>query len=268
MTRHTTTAGVIDAIAEALTARPADTHLLVLLDFEAALCDPTDLERLVPHRRGLVARLANEPHTSVAITGTRPVSDLRARVGLGEPVVYVGLQGLQISGRGIEFVHPSSADSSGLLTHIARSLEALTNEIPGVRFENHGSSVTLDIREATPEAVDRAEETLYRVASSHFEDGLLRAYRGASTIDVLPALAWNEADAISTLRTELGREDGRGLWPFCVVDDVRGACLFQAIGSDGLCVAVGDRPARAVHRLRNASDVDVLLRRVLGAAAR
>lgn len=132
-----------------------------------------------------------------------------------------------------------------------------------MRLEHHGLAVTLDVREATPEVADRAEETLYRVAASHFESDLLRAYRGSSTIDVLPAIPWDEADAVSTLRTELRRIGGREVWPLCVADDIRGASLFQSIGSNGVCVAVGDRPARAAHRLSTAADVDVLLRRIL-----
>lgn len=255
--------GHIDAILAAIAARPSAHHVLLVVDFASALIDPGTPDRLAPRRRALLARLAHQPDTSVVVTSWRPVVDLTRRVGLSDPVLYMGLRGLEVTGQGIAFAHAGTTESVGLVSRIARSLAALTVDLPGVSLEHHGASLTMHLGDATAAEADRAEEALDRVAAPHFADNLLRPHRTARAIEILPSSSWDEADALALVRTELGRVRDRPVWPVCVVDDVRGASLFRAVDSDGVSVAVGDRPARALFRLRDAASVERLVRRLL-----
>jgi trehalose-phosphatase len=255
-----------DAIDAAIAARPSGHHLLLVLDFASALIDPDAPDRLAPRRRAILARLAHQPDTSVAVSSWRPLVDVTCRVGLSAPVLYVGLRGLEVAGQGIAFAHAATTESVGLVARIARSLSALTADLQGVTLEHHGPSLTLHLGDATPAAADLAEEALDRVAASHVANDLLRPHRTARAIEVLPSSSWDEADALALLRTELGQVHARPVWPVCIADDVRGARLFQAVEAAGVSVAVGDRPGRASFRLRDADGVERLLRRLLGDA--
>ena len=93
-----------------VTGRPADTALVLLLDFDGTLAefnpDPAAPE-LTPERWELL-----EPHqpraaaSSLGIVSGRRLDDLRARTRLPDHVYHAGLHGLEIEIDGDRTTHP------------------------------------------------------------------------------------------------------------------------------------------------------------------
>ncbi len=229
---------VTDLVADAIAARPESHLLLLFLEFDAALCDSGDAPtHIAPHRRALLALLANQPDTLVAVLGTARAADLAHRVGVGDPVIYLGLRGLEISGHGLDALHPDVASSAGLIGRLARALAALTDPLPGVRLEDHELALTLHVRDASEADADLAEDALYRVAESQIAEKIVRCYRAAEAFELVPCVGSDEGDACASLVDALARCHERPVWPVCVADDVRGDSMFDVVASTGLSVA-------------------------------
>lgn len=254
------------SVADALGAPPGHA-VLWLLDFDAALRDPASSStRIPPHRRALLALLANRPATVLAIAGGRGVSELAGAVGLGEPVVYLGYFGLEIKGQGLDSVHPDAHRSSRMFARMARRLRRLTDALPGVRVECHRLGLTLHVGEASEEDADRAEDALNRVAERYVSEHRVRCFRGAEAFELLPVVGAGEVEIHRRLIAELAERQGVPIWTICIGDHIRSGGWFEAVGDAGISVAVGSRPSRATYRVDRADDVDDLLRQALAGA--
>ncbi len=247
---------------EAVGRRPAGRRLLLLSDFDGTLCEfrpAPESVYLDRARRDLLDALARRPGVTVGLVSGRRLEDLRARAGLEAPVYYAGLHGLEIAGAGASFVHERVAETRGLLQVLARALDAHLSALDGVRLENKDLSVAVHTRLASPAHRAEARRIVERVVGPHLARRTFRMLPGSAVIEILPNIPWTKGHAVRWIRADVERRHGPA-WPVYLGDDVTDEDAFEAIGSSGLTIVVGDRESAAAMRLSGPPAVEAWLR--------
>lgn len=241
---------------------------LLLFDYDGTLCDfapAPDRAFISLDVRRLLARLADRPNVTVGIVSGRELEDVRTRVGLGAPLVYAGLHGMQIEAEEERFEHPLLAESEALMQEFVAELTEAVDGIPGVLVEPKTAAVTLHWRQAEAEGTVRARAALDRLTAPLVADGRVRLLPGSAICEVLPTIPWNKGDAVDWLREHVGELAGRPPWTLFVGDDLTDENAFRALEGSGLTVLVGERKSLAQGRLDSPADVHVLLRQLVEA---
>lgn len=255
----------LSAIARALSLKPVEARLLLLLDFDGTLVeladDPAAVE-LPTARRDLLRRLACRPDLTVGFISGRRLADLRMRVGLGNAAYYAGLHGLEIEGPEIQFLHSQAANTRALIERLRRSFIDATKDLASVRVENKELTVAMHVRGAGAGAQRQAELSFRKIAEPHLDAGTLRLLHGHQVFELLPGVAWTKGDAVLRIKAGVERHYGQAAWLVYVGDDVTDEDAFRAVGADGMTIAVGDRPASAAFRLPNPDAVERFLLQV------
>lgn len=224
---------------------------LLLFDYDGTLCDfapAPDRAFISRDVRRLLARLGERPNVTVGIVSGRELDDVRTRVGLGAPLVYAGLHGMQIEADEVTFEHPLIAESEALMQEFVDELIEAVKDVPGVIVEPKTAAVTLHWRQADAEGTVRA-----------------RLLPGSAICEVLPTIPWNKGDAVDWLREFVGEREGLPPWTLFVGDDLTDENAFRALQGSGLTVLVGERRSLAQGRLDSPADVHELLRQLVEA---
>jgi trehalose 6-phosphate phosphatase len=256
----------LSAIGRALSQRPAEARLLLLMDFDGTLvelADDPDAVELSTARRDLLQCLARRPALTMGVISGRRLADLRMRVGAGNAIFYAGLHGLEIEGPGMQFLHSQAANTRALIQRIGGSLIDATKDLAGVRVENKELTVAMHVRGAASAAQRQAELSFREIAEPHLKAGTLRLLHGDRVFELLPAVAWTKGAAILHIKAEVERQYRQAAWLIYVGDDVTDEDAFRAVGTKGMTIAVGDRPAPAAFRLPNPDAVEYFLQLTL-----
>ena len=209
--------------------------LSVFLDFDGTLVplveDPDEARLGVP-MRDLLKVLASRAGVLTAIVSGRALSDLQTRVGVAG-IVYAGNHGLEISGKGLRFMEPFSADRQGLLRQISECLTESLSNIPGVRVEYKGLTASVHHRQAPAEArpdIERIVTTVVAPGVSPFH-----LNQGKMVLEIVPRAAWNKGAAVCWINSRLA---GPGALSVYVGDDQTDETAFRQL-SEGITVCVG-----------------------------
>jgi trehalose 6-phosphate phosphatase len=252
-------AAVVSALAD---ASPA--HALLLFDFDGTLCElaPTpDVSRLPDRRRTLLAALAARVGVTIGVVSGRRLADVRSRVGLGPPLYFAGLHGMEIEGGGEHFVHDGVHAAQGVIHDFRQRLERAVAGLTGVVVEDKALSFVLHTRQAAPAVRAAAREALSTLLERPRREGLVRLQHGDEMCEVLPNVPWSKGDAVRWIeRSVRGHRHVPPLTMY-VGDDLTDEHAFRAIGDRGLSVVVGHRqPSAARFRLPSPDAVEALLR--------
>ncbi|MCL4812681.1 MAG: trehalose-phosphatase [Vicinamibacteraceae bacterium] len=241
---------------------------LLLFDYDGTLCDfapAPDRAFISRDVRRLLARLGERPNVTVGIVSGRELDDVRTRVGLGAPLVYAGLHGMQIEADEVTFEHPLIAESEALMQEFVDELIEAVKDVPGVIVEPKTAAVTLHWRQADAEGTVRARTALDKLTAPLVADGRVRLLPGSAICEVLPTIPWNKGDAVDWLREFVGEREGLPPWTLFVGDDLTDENAFRALQGSGLTVLVGERRSLAQGRLDSPADVHELLRQLVEA---
>jgi trehalose-phosphatase len=255
----------LSALTSALSLRPAETRLLVLTDFDGTLVelaqDPDSVE-LSTGRRDLVRTLARQPDLTLGVVSGRRLADVRLKVGVEGGIYYAGLHGLEIEGPGIHFLHSQTAGTRALIQRLGRRLIDATKDLVGVRVENKELTLAMHVRGAASAAEQRAEDIFREIAGPYIDTGTLRILCGDAVFELLPGFSWTRGDAVLRIKAEVERRYRRESWLIYLGDDVTDDDAFGAVGTGGMTIAVGDRPATAAFRLPDPDAVERFLRQL------
>jgi trehalose 6-phosphate phosphatase len=224
---------------------------LLVLDFDgtlAEIADHPELATLTPGSREVIGRLAKRPDFVVVICSGRSIADVRHRADI-EEVIYAGNHGLEIDGRGIEFLAPDAAAIKRDLAMIAFELRIALATTRGTEVEDKGLSIAVHYRRARRADIAFIGQTVQRIARTRtrFDIGL-----GKMVFEVRPRDGWNKGKAASWIRARVGCD--RGL-PIVIGDDFTDEDMFAQL-SDGVTIRVGlDAPTCARHRLHSPPEV-------------
>jgi trehalose-phosphatase len=238
-------------------------HLLLLFDFDGTLAEfapSPEAARLTAVRRGLVAQLASRPLTTVGVVSGRRLDDVRDKVGLGPPVYFAGLHGMEIEGDGERFFHEGLRSGRAFVQEFRQRLEAFVSQLAGVMVEDKEYSVVLHWRQAAPTVKTEAAQRLSMLSDEPRRTRRIRLQHGHEMCEVLPNVSWNKGDAVRWIeRTVLARQHGE-LRTMYVGDDLTDEAAFEAIAGRGIGVLVGQRQSTARFALPDPPAVEALLR--------
>jgi trehalose-phosphatase len=208
--------------------------LLLFLDFDGTLAPiaPTPPQAMMPEEtRILVAELSQTPGVTVAVMTGRAIKDAREKMRLGN-LIYAGNHGMEISGGGIEYVHPEAealrSELNSAASALARSLEA----IEGVEVEDKGLTASVHYRGAAASERERILHAVEEALERH--DGRLCLTQGRMVFEIRPFVEWNKGAAAAWLRSRIHRD----ALPVCVGDDATDEDAFRVL-ADGVTVKVG-----------------------------
>jgi trehalose 6-phosphate phosphatase len=221
-------------------ARDAAGMLLVGLDFDGTLAPivPVPDDAAMPHATlSVLERLGRRADTRIAIVSGRSLADLRTRVPLAA-VHFAGNHGLEISGPGVERMHPDAAAARPRLQQIAHELRTALPQLAGVIVEDKGVTLSVHYRMVHDDAdAERVRSAVHDVAAG---DGVVLT-EGKKVVEIRPDVDWHKGRAFAFLRETLEQEHGRAPAIF-IGDDRTDEDAFRTLGDTDCSIVVGNPP--------------------------
>ncbi|MDA0263427.1 MAG: trehalose-phosphatase [Chloroflexi bacterium] len=241
----------------------AASHVLLLFDYDGTLTPIVarpEMALLPQDTRRLLAELAGMDRFTVGVVSGREMADVAEKVGI-PGLVYAGNHGLEMTGCGMDFVHPEAAAFEASVAEVSGLLREGLAGVPGVEVDNKRLTLSVHFRNAAESSADQVDRTVVTIAAPYVESGMMRITRGKKVVEVRPNLDWGKGKAIQKIRRDLG--DG-GDSPFTMFfgddqTDEEGFAVVQEAG--GLAVFIG-RPREqtlALHQLESPTEVAQVL---------
>jgi trehalose-phosphatase len=231
-------------------------HILLLLDYDGTLtpiAERPELADLSAGTRRLLETLAGKRSLALAIISGRALGDLKQKVGVGD-IIYAGNHGLEIEGRGVNFVSPEAEEARPLLRQLHGELTRALGAIKGVLVEDKGLTLSVHYRQVAAEESAEVGSIFERVTGDAARLGKIGITSGKKVYEVRPAVAWDKGNVVKML---IGKESGT--LPMYLGDDLTDEDGFQAIGNyeGGMSVFVGeeDHATSARYFLKSPDEV-------------
>ena len=133
--------------------------VLLLSDFDGTLTpivERPELAVLAPEVRQTLLDLAGHEKFILGVVSGRSLRDLQDKVGV-PGVIYAGNHGLELSGPGLEYVHPNADGMRQIQTEVFEILKNELGHFPGVVLENKGLSLSVHYRVAPDASVGQIQ---------------------------------------------------------------------------------------------------------------
>ena len=239
---------------------------LLLFDFDGTLSPIAarpDLAVLPAETRDLLLEAQLDNRYVLGIVSGRSLVDLRDRVGL-DGLIYAGNHGLEIQGKGLDFLHP---EASCLMEEMGRIYQELELELelgsyPGVLGENKGLSLSFHYRLTPLEIVPQVEEMFHKTVAAAADSGLVKVTRGKQVLEVRPNLDWGKGRAISQIQAAHAEAQLTAFFGDDLTDE-DGFAAVQQTGGMAVLVGPPGQPTRAEYRLDSPLEVAETLRLLL-----
>jgi alpha,alpha-trehalase len=235
-----------------------------MLDYDGTLSPiaprPEDA-LLPPATRDVLAALGARWQT--AIISGRGLANLREMVGLGE-IIYVGNHGLEIEGpAGSGMRRNLAEDFAPDVAAAGAELKTALDDVDGSLVEDKRYSLSVHYRLVVPEQVPAVEAAVDAAVAGHPR---LEKRNGKKVFELRPKLEWDKGKAVRWLLQVID-DDGAGMLPIYVGDDLTDEDAFRELVEDGVGVLVSEEPREtaATHRLRDTEEVRRFLARLAGA---
>ena len=235
-------------------------RVLLLFDYDGTLTPIVarpEAASLSDETRQMLSDLAGMNRFVVGVVSGRSLGDLEAMVAV-PGLVYAGNHGLEMKGKGMDFVHPEAPAFEASLAESARLLERELSDVPGIMVDNKRLTLTVHFRNAPDSYAAQVDSTVMAVTAPYVAAGQLKITRGKKVVEVRPNLDWGKGKAIEKIREYCGDSP----LPMFFGDDQTDEEGFAVVqDSGGLAVFVG--PARestlALHRLDTPAEVAQVL---------
>ena len=231
-------------------------QVLLALDYDGTLSpivDRPELALLPAQTRDSLIQLNRNEKYLVGVVSTRGLEDVRTRVGI-EGLIYAGNRGLEISGGGMDFVHPEAQLLKEKVDQALGILEQGLAHFNGVMVEPKGLSLTVHYRLAPEESLEAVKEAVDQMVSPFLESGALSLSTGKMAIDILPAVAWGKGDTIRKIGAALPQTSLSLYFGDDLVDE-DGFTAVQATGGLGVFVGPARAATAALYRVDSPQEV-------------
>ena len=256
----------VERVIASWQSRPHDARPLVLLDFDGTLAefelDPASVT-LTPARQILLQDLSRRADLSAGVISGRRISDLRERVPTAPSMFFAGLHGLEIEGPGLKFVHKSIAFAAPGISALAKELRRAIKPLPGVFVEDKTYAIVLHVRGASKADRLHAITRFNALSEPLLSEGTVRLQPGDHVLELLPNVEWAKGEAVRAIMRHVETDTREAVWPVYIGDDRTDEDAFDEIGTNGLTIAVGRRPAGAAFQIDDARAVECFLRAIV-----
>ena len=236
-------------------------QVLLALDYDGTLSpivDRPELAVLPAQTKDSLIHLNRNEKYLVGVISTRALEDVQSRVGI-EGLIYAGNRGLEISGGGIDFVHPEALRLKESVNQASSQLEKGLEHFNGVIVEHKGLSLTVHYRLAPDGSLEAVKEAVDAVVSPFVKSGALRLSTGKMAIEILPGVSWGKGDAIRKIRAALPQSSLPLYFGDDLVDE-DGFTAVQAAGGFGVFVGPARVATAALYRVDSPQEVAETLR--------
>lgn len=251
MTRPLRFSDIQDAVADA----PA---ILIATDFDGTICSLADRPDSVETPSRAIAtlkRLAARRGIVLAVLSGRSLRDVRSRLEID--AICSGNHGLEIGGRGFDFVHPEAARLAPKLRQMCGAIEDAIAPWPEAWIEDKHLTATVHMRGCPTDQWMAIRDAIRSVVRPVDDVFFLR--NGRAAFEIAPRTGWDKGSAVRYIERELQLEDALIL---CVGDDETDESMFRSV-PDGITVRVapnGDSDAQ--YSLENSAAVLDLFERI------
>lgn len=247
----------------------AASHILLLSDYDGTLTPIVSRPEeaiLSSAVRDKLKALAGRSGFSVGIISGRPISEVKALVGL-DGVYYAGNHGLEIEGPALDFIHPIAKIAQLEMKRLARQLSAGLADIQGIIVEDKGLSLSVHYR-LVKEKEEKVAADIFRwITSPLTSKGKVRLTSGKKVWEVRPPIDWNKGKAVETIRRGLEAIiNGKQMHLIYLGDDTTDEDAFRVVNyPDGYSIFVGrENPSsQASYFLNSPAEVESFLSRLL-----
>jgi trehalose-phosphatase len=255
---------MVREVLAAIHARPPQVRLVVLSDFDGTLAsfdvDP-EAPQLSDETKQVLEALAAREDVTVGLVSGRRIDDLDRRTQLPPHVYLAGLHGLEIRHDAVKWRHPDLVDSRDLADQVAAAINDAVGNVPGVKLEHKGVSVTIHVRAVKMRLREDVLRTAMDSARPWIDSGAFKTLDASEAVELLPNIAWTKGDAVRWIVDDIERRARESAWCVFFGDDVTDEDAFRAVDR-GLAVVVGRRPSLARLRLNSPADVAAVLAHV------
>jgi trehalose 6-phosphate phosphatase len=221
-----------------LTARLAGKRLAVFLDYDGTLTPIVDRpedalisESMRDAVHGLAARC------TVCVVSGRDRQVVQQLMGVDDLVV-AGSHGFDIwSPEGGRIEREEGVEFEELLGQVTSRLRDEVGSLEGVLIEPKRSSVALHYRLVAEAERTRIDALVEALLAEHPDE--LKVTPGKMVYEIQPKLDWDKGKAVLYLLEALGL-DGDDVMPLYVGDDITDEHAFEALGTRGIGILVGD----------------------------
>lgn len=256
----------VERVVAAWQARPHDARPLILMDFDGTLAefdlDPGTIN-LTPSRQILLQTLSRRADLSAGLVSGRRVADLRERIPAAATMFLAGLHGLEIEGPGLKFAHKGVALAAPGISLLSKDLRRAVKPLPGVFVEDKTYSIVLHVRGASKADRLHAITRFNALSEPLLAEGTVRLQPGDHVLELLPNVDWAKGDAVRAIIRHVETDTKETVWPVYIGDDATDEDAFEEIGTNGLTVAVGKRPAGASFQIDDPAAVECFLKAIL-----
>ena len=195
----------------------------------------------------------------IAVLSGRDLDDIRHRVDIGR-IVYAGSHGFDIAGpRGLR-----KQVATELVPIIDAAEKELNEKLAGVRgvmLERKRFSIAAHYRQAHESDTIKVQRAANEVEAHYCK---LRLLPGKKVYELQPDVHWDKGRAVVWILESLV-EDGRGVFPIYIGDDLTDEDAFHAIRERGIGIVVSEQPCwtAARYMLRDPAEVERFLRELV-----
>jgi trehalose-phosphatase len=237
-----------------------DRSLAIFLDFDGTLTpivSRPDEAVLMDSTRAMLRTLAAK--MPVAILSGRELKDVRNRVDI-DGIVYAGSHGFDIAGpRGLQW--RDATKFLPALDFAEKELREKLDGIAGTLIERKRFSIAVHFRNVNESDFPELERGVSEIATRHRE---LRRIDGKKVYELLPNIDWDKGKAVLWLLEKLNLERPNAR-PIYIGDDRTDEDAFHALERRGIGILVSEepRPTAASYSLRDPSEVESFLRKLV-----
>jgi trehalose-phosphatase len=179
-------------------------RILLFLDFDGTLApivpNPGDA-RLPETTLAALRTLSEDDGITLVFVSGRSLADLQRRVGVAG-AIYAGNHGLEIEGRGIDFVHNEAAPAGPAMRAIEQELRVALAGIPGILIENKGPTLSVHYRRVPVDDFARVANAVQQVQGLHSDS--VDQTVGRKVFEFRPRTGWDKGAAAKWIRERVG----------------------------------------------------------------
>ncbi len=218
-------------------------RVYLFLDYDGTLAPIVEKpsQATVPRKTmRLLEALAENQNFKIAVISGRAVEDVKKRLGLPN-IIYSGNHGLEIWGPRLRFTSPVTLRYKKILEQIKNALCLKLSSIPGVFVEDKGLSLSLHFRQADRKDVSAVKTIFHETVILHYVRNKIKIREGKEVLEIRPPFEWNKGKVVLWLLARhkfYKKQDD--IVPVYIGDDETDEDAFQALGSRGLTIFVGE----------------------------
>jgi trehalose-phosphatase len=169
-------------------------------------------------------------------------------------LVYAGNHGLEISGPGLNFVHPDAKAFGATRILILQDLQDKLSRLPGVLIEDKGLTISVHYRQAPDEMAGEVESRFNTAVTPYLKPGGWKTTGGKKVFEVRPDIPWDKGKAIAYLQDAYPAASLTVFFGDDITDE-DGFEVVQSTGGIAIFVGQARQPTKALHRLDSPQEV-------------